>query len=257
MSVTPCTGLLRFLCLSVVLTQTAAYPQEVTPETKPSAMVTAKIPPPYHDPYTYVSTDPLLKSTMSGSLYRNDFFGFSYTLPQSWTAVDAQIIIKRNKGATVRAEPLGSSLTAQTVRVMGPVILLLATPIDAASGARLELPYANISMYPSGPDPLSAESIRGSLKDGDGIRQRLGIASLSGPVETEISGHTFFRTDFNETRNGALILKTFFSTSVHGGTLRIEFCAGSKTELDQIITTVQSISFVSQPASAGSATPKP
>ena len=68
-------GMLSYFCLVVMQTQIAAYSQEVTPETKPSTTVTAKIPPPYHDPYTHLSTDPLLKSSISGSLYRNDFFG--------------------------------------------------------------------------------------------------------------------------------------------------------------------------------------
>jgi hypothetical protein len=195
---------------------------------------------------------------MSGSLYRNDFFNFSYRLPQGWTAEDTQITEKRNRRETVRAEPLGSSLTDQTVKIMGPVILLNATPIDTASGARLEPPYVSIGVYPAGPDPLSVENIKKSLKVGESVRQRQGITVLSGPVETPINDHIFFRTDFNETRNGALIWKTLLRTSVHGGTLTIDFCAGSKAELDQIITTVQSFSFdVSQPPAVGSTTPKP
>lgn len=251
-------GMLSYFCLVVMQTQIAAYSQEVTPETKPSTTVTAKIPPPYHDPYTHLSTDPLLKSSISGSLYRNDFFGFSYRLPQGWTAEDTQITEKRNRRETVRAEPVGSSLTDQTVKIMGPVILLNATPIDASSGARLEPPYVSIGVYPAGPDPISVENIKKSLKVGESIRQKQGITLLSGPVETAISGHSFFRTDFNEIRNGAPIWKTFFRTSVHGGTLEINFCAGSKSGLDQITTTVQSITFDKSERSSGeSATPKP
>jgi hypothetical protein len=235
--------ILLFIFLSVTLAEGVAFSQEAAPETKPSVTVTGKVPPPYHDPYTYVEPDSLLESSMSGSVYRNHFFAFSYTLPQGWTAEDIQITRKRDKGETVRAEPPGSSLTAQTVKILGPVIVLNATRVDAANRERLAVPFVSISVNPSGSEPLSVESIRHSLDSTESVRQAHGIRLLSEPVEISVSGHSFFRTDFSEIQDGATIWKTFFKTSNHGGVLIVNFCAGSKAELDQLLTTVQSFAF--------------
>jgi hypothetical protein len=250
--------ILPLFCLSIMLTEGVGYSQEVPPETKPSVTVTAKAPPPYRDPFAYLEPDPLLNSRMSGGLYRNDFFGFSYQLPKGWIAEETQITKKRDKGETVRAEPLGSTLTAQTVRILGPVILLNATTADVANRARLTSPFVSISVNPSGNEPLSVESIKHSLESGESLRRREGIRLLSGPVETTIGGHPFFRTDFKEISDNSIIWKTFFKTSIHGGVLIVNFCARSKAELDQFLTTMQSFAFdASEPASAGPVNPKP
>jgi hypothetical protein len=235
--------ILLFILLSFTLAEGVSFSQEAAPETSPSVTVTGKVPPPYHDPYTYLEPDPLLESSMSGSVYRNHFFAFSYRLPQGWTAEDIQITGKRDKGETVRAEPLGSSLTAQTVKILGPVILLNATRVDAANHERLAAPFVSISVNPSSNEPLSVESMRHSLDLTESARQAHGIHLLSGPVEISISGHSFFRTDFNEGRDGETIWKTFYRTSIRGGELIITFCASSKAELDQLLATVQSFAF--------------
>lgn len=229
--------------LSITLTEGVACSQEAVPETSPSVTVTGKVPPPYHDPYTYLEPDSLLESSMSGSVYRNDFFAFSYRLPQGWTAEDIQLTGKRDKGETVRAEPPGSSLTAQTIKILGPVILLNAARVDAANHERLAVPFVSIAVYPSEADQLSVGSIKRSLESGESARQAHGIHLLSGPVEIPISGHSFFRTDFSEIQNGATIWKTFYRTSIHGGELVVTFCADSKAELDQLVATVQSFAF--------------
>jgi hypothetical protein len=188
--------ILLFIFLSVTLAEGVAFSQEAAPETKPSVTVTGKVPPPYHDPYTYVEPDSLLESSMSGSVYRNHFFAFSYTLPQGWTAEDIQITRKRDKGETVRAEPPGSSLTAQTVKILGPVIVLNATRVDAANRERLAVPFVSISVNPSGSEPLSVESIRHSLDSTESVRQAHGIRLRSEPVEISVSGHSFFPNRF-------------------------------------------------------------
>jgi hypothetical protein len=233
---------LLFILLSVTLTEGLAFSQEAAPETSPSVTVTGKVPPPYHDPYTYLEPDSLLESSMSGSVYRNHFFAFSYRLPQGWTAEDIQITRKRDKGETVRAEPPGSSLTAQTVKILGPVILLNATRVDAANHERLAVPFVSIAANPSH-EPLSVGSIRHSLDSTESARQAHGIRLLSEPIETSISSHSFFRTDFREIQNGVTIWKTFYRTSIHGGELIITFCASSKAELDQLLATAQSFAF--------------
>ena len=250
--------ILLHFCFSFTLTEGIAYCQGVESKVNPSVTVTGKVPPPYHDPYTYSQPDSLLHSTISGHLYHNDFFGFSYGLPQGYSAEDTDITKRRDKGETVRAEPPGTSLTAQTLKVLGPVILLNATPIDTANRERLAVPFVSIAVYPSETEQLSVESIRHSLDLGESARQAHGIHLLSGPVEVTISGRPFFRKDFNESSDGASIWKTFFETSVHGGVLIVNFCAHSKAELDLLVPTVESLAFdESNSSSSGPRTAKP
>jgi hypothetical protein len=253
---------LSFFFLLVLLTRGAAQSQEVTPETSPTVTVTAKVSPPHHDhdPYTYSFSDPLLNRTMSlaGTLYHNDFFGLSYRLPGGWTAEETQITLKRNRGVTVRAEPPGSSLTAETVKILGPIILLNATPSDLANRVRLAPPFLTISVYLSGSEAFSVENVRNTLKSGESVREAHGIHLLAGPVEATIGSRVFVRTDFSEINDGPENWKTFFRTSVRGGQLVVNFCAGSKVELDQLLETVSSMAFdAPQTPSVEPGPPKP
>lgn len=244
-------------CLLFTLIGGVAYSQNVQPNENPSVTVTGKVPPPYHDPYTYFQPDSLLDGTISGHRYHNDFFGFSYDIPQGFSAEDTDVTKRRDKGETVRAEPPGAPLTAQTVKVLGPVMLLNATPNGTANRARLAIPYVSIAVGLSVASQLSVESIRQTLEAGESGRQEHGIHLLSGPVEVTISGRPFFRTDFKESSDGASIWKTFFRTSIHGGELDVDFCASSKAELDQLLATVESLAFDESSPSSSGPTAKP
>jgi hypothetical protein len=243
--------------LLFTLTQGVANSQNVQPKENASVTVTGKVPPPYHDPNAYFQPDSLLEGTISGHVYHNDFFGFSYGLPQGFSAEDIDFTKRRDKRETVRAEPPGTALTAQTVKVLGPVMLLNATPIGTPNRARLAIPFVSIAVYPSESSQLSVGSIRQSLESGESARAAHGIHLLSGPVEMSISGRPFFRTDFNESSDGGSIWKTFFKTSVHGGVLVVNFCANSKTELDQLLATVESLAFDESSPSSPGPTAKP
>lgn len=244
-------------CLFFTLVESVAYSQSAQPNENPSITVTGKVPPPYRDPYTYFQPDSLLDGTISGLRYHNDFFGFSYDIPHGFSAEDTDVTKRRDKGEAVRAEPPGSPLTAQTVKVLGQVTLLNATPTGTANRARLAIPYVSIAVGLSVSSPLSVESIRQNLKSGESGRQAHGIHLLSGPVEVTISGRPFFRTDFKEGSDGAPIWKTFFRTNIQCGELRFDFCASSKAELDQLVATVESLAFDQSNPSSSKPTPKP
>jgi hypothetical protein len=245
-------------CLSASVVGGIARCQE---ETTPSITVTGKVPPSYPDPYTYFPPDILLKHTSSSDgVYHNDFFKFTYRLPRDWAAVDIQVTGKRNKEQTVRAEPPGSSLTAQTIKILGPIVLLSVTPKAIANreplAELLAIPCVTLSVYPS-EAPLSVGSIRETLESGKAAQVAHGINWLSGPVEIPIHGRTFFRVDFSETRDNPKVWNTFFRTDIHGGVLMVNLRARSKSELDQLVTTMQTFLFDDQkPANADVETPK-
>jgi hypothetical protein len=220
--------------------------QEETSESNPIVTVTPKIQSQNHDPYTYSYAHSLLNSSTSfqGRDYHNDFFGFSYRLlPSGWKAEDTEITVRKNKGATVRSEPPGSPLTSATVRILGPVILLSATPADAANREQLAPPFLTITVDPSGGSPLSVESMKRDLKSGELTRESHGIHLLADPTEITIGGRVFFRTDFSETKDNVTSWKAFLRTDIHGGQLVVNFCARSKAELDQLLATINSIAF--------------
>jgi hypothetical protein len=249
-------GLLLF-CLLFTPVEGVAYSQNAQPNENPSITVTGKVPPPYHDPYTYFQPDALLDASISLLRYHNNFFGFSYDIPQGFSAEDADVTKRRDKGETVRAEPPGAPLTAQTVKILGPVLLLNATPVGTANRARLAIPYVSIAVGLSAGSQLSVESIRQDLAAGESGRQAHGIHLLSGPVEVTVSGRPFFRTDFKEGSDAAPIWKTFFRTNIHGGELHVDFCASSKAELDQLVATVESLAFDQSSPSSSGPTAKP
>jgi hypothetical protein len=230
-------------CLLVILTVRTAQSQDERPKTNTTIIVPGKVPPPSNETYTYFDPDPLLRSTLAGGVYHSDFFGFSYTLPPHFTAADVDFLKKSNKGETVRAEPAGSQLTAQTLRVLGPIVLLHAVPAVTTHREPTAMPYVSIQLNPNASDELTVESIERTLQLGESIRRTNGIHLLGGPVETSYGGSTFFRIDFNEGVAPATAWKTFFRTSIHGATLSVEFRANSKPEMDRLVATMESLQF--------------
>ncbi|MFZ0523933.1 MAG: hypothetical protein WAL95_23110 [Candidatus Acidiferrales bacterium] len=231
-------------CLLLTLTEGRVSSKHAAPRANLSPVVTATAPQ-SSDRYTYSRPTILLNSStqFSGSVYHNDFFGFTYRLPQGWTAENLELTYRRNVGVTVRAEPAGAPLTAQTLKVLAPVIIFNATPTDKANRNPRTLPFVSIQANPSENEHLSVENIRRTLDSGESAREAHDIKLLSGPAEITIIGHSFFRTDFSEKTGGNTIWKTFFQTSIHGGVLIFTFCADSKAELEQLLTTVRSIVF--------------
>jgi Flp pilus assembly protein TadD len=239
---------LVILCASTFVAEAVAQSQKRIQETTPSVSVTAKAPPPYHDPYTYFPADALLKSSTSGNVYHNDFFGFSYSLPQGWTAEGAQAVNKRNLGVTVRAEPAGEPLTSETLKILGPVALFNATPAGLVNRGRPAVPFVMITADLA-VGPLTLDSVKESLRSTEPARQNHGIRLLSEPVEMTINDHVFIRKDFHGAEWGSAVWQTFVQTSVHGGLLTIRLGANSKAELDQLVATLQSLVFDAPPSS--------
>src|SRR5271156_77657 len=233
------------LCFSIALASGLTYRQVRGPGTNQDVTVTAQAPPQQQRSYTVFHADSLLNNSKSlpGREFHNDFFDFTYRIPAGWTVEKSEITLKRNKMATVHVKPQGSALTAETLKITSPIILLNATPVDVADRERLGLPCVSISVNPAGPEPLSLETVKKSLQSGESLRQAHAIELLSDPVELTVHGRTFFRKDFKEARDGSVLWNTYFVTSIHGGVLIVNFRANSKEELDQILTTMQTFAF--------------
>src|ERR1700722_16439581 len=161
------------LCFSIALASGLTYRQVPGAETNQDVTVTAQAPPQQQRSYTVFHADSLLNNSTSlpGRAYHNDFFDFTYRIPPGWTVEKSEITLKRNKAATVHVEPRGSTLTAETLKVTSPIILLNATPVDVANRERLGLPCVSISVNPAGHEPLNLESVKKSLQVGESLRQ--------------------------------------------------------------------------------------
>jgi len=176
------------LCFSIALASGLTYRQVRGPETNQDVTVTAQAPPQQQRSYTVFHADSLLNNSKSlpGREYHNYFFDFTYRIPAGWIVEKSEITLKRNKMATVHVKPQGSALTAETLKITSPIILLNATPVDVADRERLGLPCVSISVNPAGPEPLSLETVKKSLQSGEslGFGLTFGSAPLSNSILT-------------------------------------------------------------------------
>jgi hypothetical protein len=120
--------------------------------------------------------------------------------------------------------------------------LFNATPAGLVNRGRPAVPFVMITADLA-VGPLTLDGVKESLKSTEPARQNRGIRLLSEPVEMTINDHVFIRKDFHGAEWDSTVWQTFVQTSVHGGLLTIRLCANSKAELDQLVSTLQSLTF--------------
>jgi hypothetical protein len=151
------------------------------------------------------------------NMYRNEFFGFSYTLPKEWHK------------SSVSPSPLPS----------GAYYLFVG---DRDAG------HALLNRITIVADPESAIDHRVSTPDYLSVLIRAEVRQFHAEVTRELSsfssgGSDFYRADYKWMNNGTLIYSSMVCVERNGYWLDWNFTTPSQQDLDDALNTLQHISF--------------
>lgn len=173
-----------------------------------------------------VATEPSIVEPDTGGIshgiYTNDFFGFSYPLPDGWYA-------NTELRETARL-PEGSLLLLvadqHTGRLLRNRLLVIADD---------ESRYLRYHRAPNVSDYV-AKMVHAQIdKEGKALAQNA--------VAVEMSGKHFFRADYKEPSDIAILYKAFVCMDTKGYFLSWTFVADSQERLDLLVNSLDHISF--------------
>lgn len=163
-------------------------------------------------------------------VYRNEFLGLLYRLPQSWIADNPEQLEQENSQILQWTTDRASG-TQSPVPV--PKVVLEAKP-----DPRAKLPFVRITVQPA--ESLTLDLVH---NDADELKQRYGLTIQAAPQQTVTGKHTFFRTTFQSaSEQGSIWIASIETVSNHCR-VTLEIYAGSKPELDSLVATAQTLTI--------------
>jgi len=180
--------------------------------------------------------------SISGNTYENDSLSFSYEFPPGWVAAKPQTLHAANettaastKAMALQQHPeLGASL-----RLMVPKTIFYASRSGEDDGQRLAIPCVRITVMRWNGPVLTVGSVKGDAER----MNPPGMNPVGEPEEYAAGDRDFFRTDFEYTRISPHTWLSRFQGVVNGYLLTLEFLAANKQELEQLVSTAESLSF--------------
>lgn len=155
--------------------------------------------------------------TFAHSVYRNDFFGFSYSLSRRWHK------------SRISPAPLpggGYYLFIGDRNTGQPFLNRVVVVADPANRYR---PGLSTEQY-------LADFVRAEVEDSHAEIIRRPFSVVSG-------GSDFYRADYKTLENGVVLYQSMVSTERAGYWLNWSFVTASQPDLDEAVNTVQQISF--------------
>ena len=203
------------------------------------------------------------KGSVSGNVYTNEYFGFSYQFPEGWTAVDkenqqvaeefiAETIVGENKalGVVVKA---AQELTYTLLRAFQHPP---GTPgIEFNSNLQIHVEDAS-----SNPGVKTGKDYLLGLQEAQKLMRMLGMKGIrfkmiSGPTPYTFGGKEFFRADFDvRVKLGGSKIRGYQAwivTILREHILKFVFATDKRQRLDELCQTVESLAFF-QPESEDS-----
>jgi TonB family protein len=160
--------------------------------------------------------------SISHGIYTNDFFGFSYPLPDGWY----ENIELRETAHLPEGSLLLFVADQHTGRLLRNRLLVIA---DDESRYLRYHPAPNVRDY-------VAKMVHTQIdKEGKRLAQ--------GAVAVEMSGKYFFRADYKESSDIATLYKAFVCMDAKGYFLSWTFVADSQERLDLLVNSLDHISF--------------
>jgi tetratricopeptide (TPR) repeat protein len=186
--------------------------------------------------------------TVTGNVYTNQFFGFSYEFPRGWIvqSADTAKAITQMAGAILsNGDPILQD--AQTAASRGSYPLLFiqeGVTKDGRFGIRSVLVQAfNLGSKPA---MKSAEEF---TKDMVAFHSRVGgaIQPVGQPEEMQVNGKVFWRSNVNAKLSNGIVSEAEISTIEKGYILLFVFAGSDATSRDDLVKTLQSLRFVENP----------
>lgn len=180
--------------------------------------------------------------SISGNTYENNLLSFSYEFPPGWVAAKPETLHAANETAAASAKAMALQQHPEwgaSLRLIVPKTIFYASRSGEGDGQRLAIPCVRITVMRWNGPALTVASAKSAAER----MNPPGMNPVGEPEEYAAGDRDFFRTDFEYTRISPHTWLSRFQGVVNGYLLTLEFLAANKQELEQLISTAESLSF--------------
>lgn len=182
------------------------------------------------------------RGTVSGHTYENGLLSFSYEFPEDWIPAKLETLHAANAGAATSA--VAGALKqhpelGNATQVLVPKTVFYASRSGVGDGQHVVIPCVRITVLPRNGPKLTVDSTRRNAE----AMKSSGMNLVGEPEEYAAGDRDFFRTDYELTRGDSHAWLSRFEGVVNGYLLTLEFVAANKQELEQLVSTADSLSF--------------
>src|SRR4029077_3262817 len=182
---------------------------------------------------------------VSGNLYKNQALGMTFQFPPGWVLAQPQDLHALNDRNEVSAK---ASILQQHPELANSLKLSVPKVIFYASrrggdGQRIDVPSLRITAVPSRLDAVSLENFQVLVAN----RATASGLKPTGPAsEFQVNKHPFVRADFDRAVGALHVYQSFVQTIAGDYLLTIEIYAYSVDELQQVASSLQSMSITEE-----------
>jgi thiol-disulfide isomerase/thioredoxin len=182
---------------------------------------------------------------VSGNLYKNQALGMTFQFPPGWVLAQPQALHALNDRNEVAAK---ASILQQHPELANSLKLSVPKVIFYASrrggdGQRIDVPSLRITAVPSRLDAVSLENFQVLVAN----RATASGLKPTGPAsEFQVNKHPFVRADFDRAVGALHVYQSFVQTIAGDSLLTIEIYAYSVDELQQVASSLQSMSITEE-----------
>jgi thiol-disulfide isomerase/thioredoxin len=181
-------------------------------------------------------------SVVSGNLYKNQVLGMTFQFPSGWILAQAQALHAlndRNEAAAKASILEQHPEMANSLRLSVPKVIFYASR-KGGDGQRIEVPSLRITAVPSRLDSVSLDNFQVLVAN----RATASGLKPTGPAsEFQVNKHPFVRADFDRAIGALHVYQSFVQTIAGDYLLTIEIYAYSVDELQQVASSLQSMSI--------------
>lgn len=187
----------------------------------------------------------LFDGGVTGNVYHNSVFGFSYTFPQGWSASDPKSLRDRAaRNLAVDAES-GRQRNGGKPAVIGASseMVFYTSPSDKGREIASRPPYIEIRAYPRSIPVTPQEAIQRAPHS----LQNQGLELIGTPYMWQQNGRNFVRADYRDAdpnpRRYPVPWLARIETMRRGYILTMEVVARNRDELNELAGSVESLAF--------------
>ena len=181
-------------------------------------------------------------SVVSGNLYKNQVLGMTFQFPSGWILAQAQALHAlndRNEAAAKASILEQHPEMANSLRLSVPKVIFYASR-KGGDVQRIEVPSLRITAVPSRLDSVSLDNFQVLVAN----RATASGLKPTGPAsEFQVNKHPFVRADFDRAIGALHVYQSFVQTIAGDYLLTIEIYAYSVDELQQVASSLQSMSI--------------
>jgi hypothetical protein len=185
------------------------------------------------------TVSPEAGATTIGHIYKNRYFGFSYTTPDNWTYVGDDEMRSMREQARRQTEDL---LGAEQGRAAVSGSHFLAVATSTPPGESVLISAESLAQYPE--VKTGADYLSNMLDNMGDAFQPIGDVE-----QVALAGHGFWRQRTKQKAGDGFVYHALTVTVLNHHALSFDCVGVSEPQLDDAIKTLDSVQFASAPAS--------